>query len=162
MRKLYTIGVYGFDAAPFFEALTKAKIDLVLDVRRRRAVRGSRYAFANAKRLIAKLDAMGIAYRHILDLAPDNETREVIYTADRAAGRRGAERTELTGEYIKQYRQRTLDPYDFKALARELQPYNAPALLCVEGIPAACHRSLVAEKLAKAAGGVPVADLTAG
>jgi uncharacterized protein (DUF488 family) len=144
---LFTIGVYGYDRESFFEALALARIDLLVDVRRRRAVRGSRYAFANAKRLVACLGEMGIAYRHVLELAPDNETREVIYAADRAAHRRGSERTELTPEYLAQYRSRTLDRFDFKSLARELEAYRAPALLCVEGEPNACHRSLVAEKL---------------
>ncbi len=141
MQTLYTIGVYGFEQESFFEALSRAHVDVLIDVRRRRAVRGPRYAFANAQRLMARLDAMGIAYRHILDLAPDNETRELIYEADRRAGRRGSERTQLTPEYIRQYKARTLDCFDFKPLAVQLRECRAPALLCVEGVASACHRS---------------------
>jgi hypothetical protein len=51
MRTIATIGVYGFDLAGFLAALREADVGLVLDVRQRRGVRGSHYAWANSKRL---------------------------------------------------------------------------------------------------------------
>jgi hypothetical protein len=57
MERLFTIGAYGFDADHFFDTLQQANVDLFLDIRRRRGVRGSEYAFANANRLQEELEA---------------------------------------------------------------------------------------------------------
>ncbi len=51
--RIVTIGVYGFEEEEFFAALANARVDLFCDVRRRRGVRGARYAFANSQRLQA-------------------------------------------------------------------------------------------------------------
>ena len=48
---IYTIGVYGFSESDFFQKLIENNIDTFCDIRRRRAVRGSLYAFVNGKRL---------------------------------------------------------------------------------------------------------------
>ena len=63
-----TIGVYEFDAEGFLEALAGARIGAMIDVRQRRGVRGSRYAWANSKRLQSALAEAGIEYR--ADLSP--------------------------------------------------------------------------------------------
>jgi len=47
LPKFVTIGVYGFSADAFFEALQRAGVDSFCDIRYRRGVRGSEYAFAN-------------------------------------------------------------------------------------------------------------------
>lgn len=148
--KVCTIGVYGSTRAAFFDALETAGVDVLLDIRRRRAVRGSQYTFANAERLTGELAAREIEYRHILDLAPDEETLAIQHAADNEAKRLKSERTELSPEYIDQYVSHTLNRFDFSTLARELAAFNAPVLFCIERIPDACHRSLVAPKLAKA------------
>lgn len=44
MGRLVTVGVYGFTAERFLTALEQAKVDVLLDVRQRRGVRGSEYA----------------------------------------------------------------------------------------------------------------------
>ncbi len=75
MASISTIGIYGFDRASFLGALADAKIDLLLDVRQRRGVRGSEYAWANARRLQAALGEAGIVYTHLKELAPTNELR---------------------------------------------------------------------------------------
>jgi len=49
--------------------------------------------------------------------------------------------------YKTQYVARTLETFDFAALAEELKAFRAPAIMCIERIPQACHRSLVAPKL---------------
>ncbi|MFN2179799.1 MAG: hypothetical protein ACK2UV_09955, partial [Candidatus Promineifilaceae bacterium] len=56
---IVTIGVYGFDETTFFQALKDAGVDTFCDIRRRRGVRGSRYAFANSKRLQKRLAELG-------------------------------------------------------------------------------------------------------
>lgn len=85
-RRVLTIGVYGFGRNEFFNALEKAGADVFLDIRQRRGVRGSHYAFANVGRLSAELERRGIAYRHIKELAPDPEIRDLQRKADAACG----------------------------------------------------------------------------
>jgi len=45
--RFVTIGVYGFDSDSFFQALLDAHVQIFCDLRLRRAVSGSTYAFAN-------------------------------------------------------------------------------------------------------------------
>lgn len=65
----FTIGVYGSTESSFFDKLKINNIDVFLDVRQRRGVRGSKYAYVNSKRLQIKLSELGIDYIHILDLS---------------------------------------------------------------------------------------------
>lgn len=57
MYQLRTIGVYGFDASSFLDSLNKGGVSMLLDVRQRRGVRGTQYAWANSQRLQASLAA---------------------------------------------------------------------------------------------------------
>jgi uncharacterized protein (DUF488 family) len=158
MDTLFTIGVYGFDADSFYAALQGSGVDLLLDVRRRRGVRGAAYAFANAKRLQAGLEGRGIAYRHAIDLAPREETRQLQRQEDAADRVAKRQRTTLSNAFVDDYRRRTLEPFDWGDLVAELDAYRRPALLCVERNAVACHRRLVADRLA-AITAVPVRDL---
>jgi uncharacterized protein (DUF488 family) len=150
--RVCTIGVYGASRETFFEALERARADVLIDIRRRRAVRGPRYTFANAKRLIAELERRGIAYRHELGLAPTAAMLTMQHEADAGAKQRYSERTKLAPEYVKRYTAEVLKRFDFAALAGELAGFHAPVLLCIERVPAACHRSLAAPPLAEALG----------
>lgn len=128
MERLFTIGAYGFDAQGFFAALQEAQVDLFLDLRRRRGVRGRDYAFANAGRLQRELEARGIFYRHLITLAPDQETRELQSRED-AAHRVARRRRETLGDaFIADYTRRTLEPFDWPALLGELEEYRRPVL----------------------------------
>jgi uncharacterized protein (DUF488 family) len=147
--RLATIGVYGFTLDGFLAALHDAGVGLVLDVRQRRGVRGSEYAWANARRLTAALAGAGIEYRHLKELAPTTELRQLQYRADDAAGVGKRSRERLAPEYIERYVEEILGSVDLNALAAELPPDTVSALLCVERDPAACHRSLVAERLGR-------------
>ncbi|GAC1387715.1 MAG: hypothetical protein NVSMB31_00500 [Vulcanimicrobiaceae bacterium] len=149
---LYTIGVYGSTAAAFFGALEDAGVDVVLDIRLRRAVRGAQYTFANAQRLMGELADRGIAYKHVLDLAPDLETLHIQGAEDEASGKRKSERTELAPGYTSAFTSLVLKQFPFDAFAKEMLAYRAPCLLCIERVPSACHRSLVAPPLAAAMG----------
>ncbi len=143
-----TIGVYEADLNAFLAALRVADVRLVVDVRQRRGVRGSRYAWANSRRLQAALAEAGIAYSHHKELAPTTELRHLQYAEDdrQRVGKRS--RVELAPEYSKRYTREILDHADLGALVEELPPKGAAALLCVERDPEACHRSLIAERLA--------------
>ncbi|MBX7253787.1 MAG: DUF488 domain-containing protein [Candidatus Promineofilum sp.] len=159
MNKVYTIGVIGYDADGFFRALQEAGVDTLIDIRRRRAVRGRDYAFANSQRLQARLAELGIGYLHRLDLAPTTSVRTTQRAADEAAHVATRQRAALSPAFAAAYEREVLSSFDPQALADALPAGATVALLCVEREPAACHRSLVAARLAEALG-VAVAHLT--
>ena len=144
-----TIGVYEFDAGTFLDALRGADVRLVIDVRQRRGVRGPRYAWANALRLQAALAQAHVAYSHHRELAPTTELRRLQYAADDRAGVGKRSRVQLDAEYRERYVREILDRADLGALVAELPGGGAAALLCVEAQPEACHRSLIAQRLAE-------------
>jgi uncharacterized protein (DUF488 family) len=142
-----TVGVYGWTLETFLASLRNADVRLLMDVRQRRGVRGSEYAWANAKRLQATLDDAGIAYAHHPELAPTTELREVQYRADDQAGVGKRSRSELSPEYAERYTREILGRIDFPTFVDGLPTDGASALFCVERDPEACHRSLIAERL---------------
>jgi uncharacterized protein (DUF488 family) len=146
MPTLRTIGVYGFDREPFLAALGGAGVDLLLDVRQRRGVRGSEYAWANAQRLQAALAEAGIAYTHLKELAPTTEMRQLQYREDERLGEGKRSRTALAAAYVESYTAEVLERVDLAPVVKWIGDSH-PALLCVERDPEACHRSLVAERL---------------
>jgi uncharacterized protein (DUF488 family) len=146
MASIATIGVYGFDRDSFLEALTNAKIDLVLDVRQRRGVRGSEYAWANARRLQTALEEADIRYTHIKELAPTTELRQLQYEEDARLGEGKRSRTTLAPEYVRRYTEEILDRADLAPVVKWIGG-SSTALLCVERDPEACHRSLIAARL---------------
>lgn len=148
MARLATIGVYGFDQQGFLSALLEAEVAVLLDVRQRRGVRGSQYAWANAQRLQAALAETGIAYQHLRELAPTTELRRLQYAVDAEQGVGKRNRAELAPAYVERYEREILDPADLDPLIAALPERGAAALLCVEVDPAACHRSLVADRVA--------------
>lgn len=156
---IVTIGVYGFSESDFFNALSSAGVDLFCDIRARRGVRGSKYAFANSKRLQSKLDEMGIRYHHAKDLAPTAKVREVQKDADvqeRVAKRK---RTKLSPDFVRAFSDEVLGPFDAESFIDEhVNDAQVIALFCVERSPEACHRSLVAKVLSDEAG-VEVANI---
>jgi len=146
MRTVATIGVYGWTLDAFLDALLDAEVELLVDVRQRRGVRGSEYAWANAQRLQRALAEAGIGYSHHKELAPTTEIRQVQYREDERLGVGKRSRAELAPAYRERYLREILDHADLGALVEELPAVSA--LLCVERDPEACHRSLVAERLA--------------
>lgn len=149
MPAVATIGVYDFSAESFLAALEQAGVGRIADVRQRRGVRGSRYAWANSRRLQAALAAAGIDYRHHPELAPTTELRQVQYAEDARRGVGKRSRVELAPEYRRRYIEEILDRVDLDPFVRALPADTATALLCVERDPAACHRSIIAERLAE-------------
>jgi uncharacterized protein (DUF488 family) len=153
-----TIGVYGLDRAGFLGALAGAGVDVLVDVRQRRGVRGSEYAWANARRLQAALAEAGIDYVHMKELAPTTEMRQTQYREDARRGEGKRSRTALSPEYRRLYTEQVLDPADLSPLL-SLIAERRPALFCVERDASACHRSLIAERL-RAEAGVTVSNLS--
>jgi len=160
MAQFATIGVYGFDGAGFLRALQEAEVGIVLDVRQRRGVRGSEYAWANSKRLQAALGEAGIGYSHLPELAPTTEMRQLQYEEDARKGEGKRSRSELAPEYVRRYTEEVLDRVHLEPIVRFVGS-NRAALLCVERDPEACHRSLIAVRLEQELG-APVTHLTPG
>lgn len=156
-QRIVTIGVYGFSAEEFFQTLAGAEIDLFCDLRARRGVRGREYAYANARRLEARLADLAIEYTHVPALAPTKEIRSLQHVADTNLGVPRRRREELHPAFVRGY-EALLDGTEAgTALERIRQQASAPALFCVERLPTACHRSLAAARLSS--GLVPVEDI---
>jgi uncharacterized protein (DUF488 family) len=148
MRDLATIGVYGSDLERFLATLRGAGVNLLLDVRQRRGVRGHDYAWANAKRIEAELRGAGVVYQHVPELAPTTSMREAQYEADTAKGEGKRSRTVLSHVYVERYTEEILDRADLDRLVQFIGR-STPVLFCVEREAAACHRSLIAGRLAR-------------
>ena len=144
MRRIATIGVYGFSAEGFLAMLLENGVTELLDVRQRRGVRGTEYAWANAGRLQSALEESGIGYRHLPELAPTTELRELQYAEDARTGAGKRDRTVLSAAFAERYRREILD----RAPLPDLPERGLGALFCVEADPEACHRSLVAARIA--------------
>ncbi len=161
MRCIATIGVYGFTADAFLGRLTGGGVGLLLDLRQRRGVRGPDYSWANSARLQGALAAAHIGYRHVRELAPTTELRQLQYRMDDRQGVGKRNRIALAPEYAERYTREILDPFDLAALVAELPSDAATALFCVERDPEACHRSLVAARM-RAEHGLPLTHLRPG
>jgi len=154
--KVATIGVYGFDAPSFLGALRRAEAGLVLDVRQRRGVRGSEYAWANSRRLQVALQEAAIDYEHHRELAPTTEMRQLQYREDDRLGVGKRSRAELAKEYRERYTAEILDRVDLARIVESLPRDRTSVLMCVERDPRACHRSLIAQRMQRELGISPV------
>jgi uncharacterized protein (DUF488 family) len=117
-------------------------------VRQHRGVRGPEYAWANSQRLQAALAEAEIGYRHHPELAPTTELRQLQYREDDRLGVGKRSRSELAPAYRERYLREILGQVDLAPIVEELPHEAASTLLCVERDPEACHRSLIAERLA--------------
>lgn len=145
-----TIGVYGWQPDRFFEALVAAGVDTFCDIRARRGVRGAEYSFANRERLQARLAELSIRYIHCKELAPSAATRETQGAADKATKTAKRQRSALSPAFVAAYLRERLIGFDSAAFVAGLGPEaHVVALFCVEREPAACHRSLLADRLAR-------------
>jgi uncharacterized protein (DUF488 family) len=160
MEQLLTIGAYGFDERRFLDALVGARVDLFVDVRARRGMRGIAYAFANAGRLQTSLADAGIRYAHARELAPPQSVRDAQAAADRSLGLAKRARTELSESFVAAYRRECLCTFNAAHFADGVCGGAArPVLFCVERDPAACHRSLLARAIGDQLS-VPVLNLS--
>jgi uncharacterized protein (DUF488 family) len=161
MPTIATIGVYEFDGASFVRALDAAGVTQIIDIRQRRGVRGPQYAWANSNRLQARLAEASIGYEHHPELAPDTEMRHLQYREDAREGVGKRSRERLSPDYVRVFTAEILDLVPLEPLVRRLPVHGMAALLCVEATAEACHRSLVAQRLAERFG-FEVIDLEPG
>lgn len=145
-----TIGVYGYSEQEFFEALIFNQVDLFVDIRQRRGVRGKQYSFVNSNYLQNKLKEFGISYLHEKDLAPTTEIREAQKQADKQNGAIKSTRSVLGSIFKEEYSKEILDKFDFSKFLEKLGGnFKNIVFFCVESTPQACHRGLVTEKLSQ-------------
>ncbi|HEY2318330.1 MAG TPA: DUF488 domain-containing protein [Solirubrobacteraceae bacterium] len=147
--RIATIGVYELDAAAFVGMLDEAGVTKVFDIRQRRGVRGPQYSWANAQRLQALLADAHIGYEYHPELAPDTELRQLQYRDDDRQGVGKRSRVRLAPEYVRTYTEEILDLVPLEPFVRRLPVHGIGALMCVEATARACHRSLVADRLAE-------------
>ena len=95
--------------AAFLRALNGAGVTKVIDIRQRRGVRGSDYAWANSLRLQRLLADNRIGYEHHPELAPDTELRHLQYREDARQGVGKRSRVRLAPAYIRRYTEEILD-----------------------------------------------------
>lgn len=149
MLEIYTIGVYNSTENVFFDKLTNNNVDLFLDIRQRRGVRGSQYKFVNSSYLQEKLAKLNIQYKHLIELAPTKEIRTAQKEEDIRSGNSKKTRKTLGNTFKRLYISDILDKYNLDNLVKELYDLNVQkvVLFCVEESPYACHRSIVANRL---------------
>ena len=169
-QTIFTIGVYGSTEESFFGALVENEIELFIDIRARRGMRGSTYRYANSSYLQAKLKDLGIYYAHLKELAPTKEIRLLQWQADKEEQTRKRDRAGLSKAYEKAYQKqilkygysrkdRILEPHKVLEEAKQLAGYPTEkeleryVLFCVEANAKACHRSLVAARFKDKMGG---------
>lgn len=147
--EFFTIGVYNSTENEFFEKLVTNRVDTFVDIRQRRGVRGSKYAFVNSNRLQQKLNELGIKYGYIQELAPTTEIRELQKEIDLEKGELKRERQQLGQVFVIEYKNKVLSKFDFDSFFAQLDQAGASriVLFCVEEYPEACHRSIVSNKL---------------
>jgi hypothetical protein len=90
MRRIATIGVYGFTAGAFLEKLTAGGVGLLLDLRQRRGVRGPDYSWANSARLQRALAAADIGWANSIVCTWLRESYRHPYSPQQARSRRRA------------------------------------------------------------------------
>lgn len=151
--KIVTIGVYGFTEHAFFQALQDVHVDTFCDLRARRGVRGPDYPFANSARLQQRLAELHIRYIHLKQLAPSEEIRALQNQADKQAKIAKRKRSELCEAFREAYQQSYLDRMNAEELLQQVEEEaKVIGLFCAEREPEACHRSLVADWLARKLG----------
>ena len=148
--KFITIGVYGFSEAAFFKTLQQAGVDTFCDIRWRRGVRGAEYAFANSARLQNGSPNLASATSISATWLRHRRFRQRQAEADKAQRIAKRKRSALSEVFIAAYRQERLSAFDSRKFIEQLGPEaRTAALFCVEREPAACHRSILAERLQK-------------
>jgi uncharacterized protein (DUF488 family) len=135
VTRLATIGYQGTTVDAFRRALENAGIELLVDIR---AVASSRLPGFSKTRLAANVNAVGIDYVHLRDLATPADGR-----AAARAGHHAEMRTIFFAHLKTEEAQAALDQ-----LERLVRSKRRVCVLCFEADPMHCHRTLVAESLA--------------
>ncbi len=155
INEIFTSGVYSKTEDEFFQMLSENNIDILIDVRNRRGMRGATYAYANSNRLQQRLSVLGILYYHAKYISPTENIRILQKQDDLTSGTKKRQRTVMSDAFKNAYSKSILTDEALNHLMSEisgiaeenqLKSVNV-CLLCVESLPTACHRKLLAEAL---------------
>jgi uncharacterized protein (DUF488 family) len=135
MHSITTIGYEAATVPSFLDALRKARVELLVDVR---AVTSSRRPGFSKSRLAANLEEVGIAYLHLRALGTPAEGR---------AAARAGRYDELRDVYVEHLATPGAQA-ELETLVDLVRSDRRACLLCYEADPTHCHRSLVATALA--------------
>ncbi len=149
--RIFTIGVYGSNEETFFGKLIDSNIDMFCDIRQRRGVRGSKYAFVNSNYLQNKLSELGINYIYEKALAPTKAIREMQWAEDKLEQQTKKTREVLGHAFCDGYLHMIHDNVNLDELMDRLKALKTKNIVffCLESKPEACHRSLLAKRLAE-------------
>lgn len=146
---IMTIGVYGSTEQSFYSTLVENHVEVFCDIRSRRGMRGSQYAYVNSKYLQQRLAQLGIEYHHFKILAPSEKIREQQRALDHAQRIGKRERIGLGEEFENSYKREILPNLNVQEFFSQFNlNISRLCFFCVEAEPQACHRSIVAEYLA--------------
>jgi uncharacterized protein (DUF488 family) len=137
MTAIYTIGYAKHTPESLFERLKGAGVQTLIDVRELPISR--KRGFAKSA-LSSAAAASGIEYRHIKSLGVPSEMRH----RRRDGGMAGA-------DYMAEFRTLLQDRTETLQEAINLAEAKTSCLLCFEEKPEDCHRTVVAEEMAKLA-----------
>ena len=139
MTTFFTIGYEQATSAAVLDELTRAKVQLLVDVR---AVAASRRPGFSKRQLAAGLDERGIGYLHLRELGTPKEGRLAARSGDAATMLRIYEKHLATPQAREE-----LD--ELTALVRS---GRRVCLLCYERDPRQCHRTRIGELLVERTG----------
>jgi uncharacterized protein (DUF488 family) len=139
VEPVFTIGYEQSTASAFFDALKRAGVGLLVDVR---AVAASRRPGFSKRQLAAGLDEHGIKYMHLQKLGTPKEGRLAARSGHAAEMLRIYERHLQIPEA-----QHQLDELAALAKASKERSGGPLCLLCYERDPAHCHRQRLADEL---------------
>jgi uncharacterized protein (DUF488 family) len=139
MAALCTIGYEQATSAAVLEALDRARVDLLVDVR---AVASSRRPGFSKRQLAAGLDERGIGYLHLRGLGTPKEGRLAARSGDAATMLR------IYGKHLENPQARE----ELDELTALVKSGRRICLLCYERDPRQCHRTRLAELMTERTG----------
>lgn len=132
---VFTIGYQSRDPRSFVETLQSKDIECLVDVRQRASSRKRGFAKTALRELLSREQ---IGYEHLPALGPPPELRDEL-----KAG------TVSRGEYLAAYRRHLPTQRDQLNQLLALVRAKRCCLMCLESNPEICHRSVLAEELAR-------------
>ncbi|HMQ35362.1 MAG TPA: DUF488 domain-containing protein [Chloroflexaceae bacterium] len=138
MDTLFTLGYQGHSIGSFGDLLLAHGITRLIDIRERPY---SRKPDFSKKRLAAHMEAVGIAYLHLVELGTPKPLRDEVRRSKNYPAFFATIRPLFAAQ------EQALDQALAMALAEPC------ALLCYEGPASECHRTVVAELLAERSDG---------
>ena len=134
LQQLFTIGYSGHTLDTFIEVLQTNNVSMLVDIRMTPISRKRGFSKTALHRA---LEDAGIAYRHIRTLGSPSELRRDLH------------RAKDYSAFFESFREYLQSQQDDISCAAQLVTTQRVCLMCVEQCPDECHRSVVAEAIAR-------------